>query len=979
MGIRAQPAGFADLLQRYRRAAGLTQEELAERAHLSVRGISNLERGVRRLPQRGTVVLLADALGLQAAERGAFEGAARGLLGPAGEPSAVVTPPAGIAQPRMVGRAKELALLARHLRGEGPPVLLFAGEPGIGKSRVLQEAQQQAARLGWGVLQGGCRRRGGQEPYAPVLEALEASLRAVPPARLRTVLQGCAWLVRLLPELAVGPIESLPDWTLSPDQERRLLFKAVGHFLQNVAGPAGTLLILDDLQWAGADALDLLAALMRTAEAPLRVVGAYRDTEVAAQDSLSITLADLAHARLATQHTLVPLTPSEVVLLADQFLTEGPESEAELRERALRRAGGVPFFVISCAQGLRESPMVSDRGVVVPWDLAQSLRQRIASLAEGTGEVLGAAAVIGRAVSPSLLIAVAEQSEQEVLAVLDGACRARILVEAGQLYYFVHDVIREVVEADAGSARRMALHRRVVRALESDARNPETNVDLLAYHSRQAGDVPKALRYTQLAGDRAARMSAYRDAVAHYEAALALLDVDDLNARSDLLGKLGEAVDPLGDTNLQLRYWQEAQRVYELTGDRRKGGNLSWRLAVACRRRGEFAAALDHLQSALTILESGPPSRELALTYSTLSQVYSVTLRCPESIAWGQKALDLATELGDAGITASALINIGAVLVDMGETERGLEHLERSLTLAEGAGQVAELVHAHQTLGFAFLGIGDCRRARDTLRAGLSVAERTKWETRTDYLLANLGGVELELGHWDEARDLLEQALQRSEAADNVQHVWCLLRTGELLRRQGRLDAAAQMLEGLLPACEKWDDCESLGTCLRSLALVRLASGDLGGAVAAMDRCLQRWQSRGVVLFYDQAMWSGIEVYLHVGRDDRAHELLEDLASIAGRVSTPAMSAYLADARGLMAAHERRYNLAAAHSKEAAEHWHEMGWPYQEALARWRLAEHVLRCGTTSSQAEAIEARATARAIFLRLGAPEPPGMTDMP
>ena len=72
----AEPGPFADLLQHHRRAAGLTQEELAERAHLSVRGSSNLERDVRRLPQRGTVTLLIAALALEGPERAAFEVAA---------------------------------------------------------------------------------------------------------------------------------------------------------------------------------------------------------------------------------------------------------------------------------------------------------------------------------------------------------------------------------------------------------------------------------------------------------------------------------------------------------------------------------------------------------------------------------------------------------------------------------------------------------------------------------------------------------------------------------------------------------------------------------------------------------------------------------------------------------------------------------------------------------------------------------------
>ena len=76
--VASELATFATLLKRYRMAAGLTQEELAERANLSVRGVSNLERGVRHLPQQTTVELLAEALQLAGADRAAFVAAARG-------------------------------------------------------------------------------------------------------------------------------------------------------------------------------------------------------------------------------------------------------------------------------------------------------------------------------------------------------------------------------------------------------------------------------------------------------------------------------------------------------------------------------------------------------------------------------------------------------------------------------------------------------------------------------------------------------------------------------------------------------------------------------------------------------------------------------------------------------------------------------------------------------------------------------------
>src|SRR5262249_3009535 len=150
----------------------------------------------------------------------------------------------------------------------------------------------------------------------PLLEALERHLQGQSAAQRRADLDGCAWLARLLPELAETGTAPLPLWKLAEDQERRLMFKAVGRFLQNVTGPGGTLLGLDDLQWAGADALDLLATLARSApETRLRVLGAYRDTEVRPEDPLSHLQADLAHAGLVAHQRLAPLAAHEAAQL----------------------------------------------------------------------------------------------------------------------------------------------------------------------------------------------------------------------------------------------------------------------------------------------------------------------------------------------------------------------------------------------------------------------------------------------------------------------------------------------------------------------------------------------------------------------------------------------------------------------------------------------------------------------------------------
>ncbi|HEV7126313.1 MAG TPA: helix-turn-helix domain-containing protein, partial [Ktedonobacterales bacterium] len=157
MDTRSPPATLAELLQHYRRAAGLTQEELAERAHLSAQGISNLERGVRRLPQRGTVTLLIEALGLAGAARAAFEAAARGVGGPAPAVPTDQSAPAAapdhstptvptnlpLALTSFVGREREIATVRRLL--SQTRLLTLTGAGGCGKTRLALEVARTLA------------------------------------------------------------------------------------------------------------------------------------------------------------------------------------------------------------------------------------------------------------------------------------------------------------------------------------------------------------------------------------------------------------------------------------------------------------------------------------------------------------------------------------------------------------------------------------------------------------------------------------------------------------------------------------------------------------------------------------------------------------------------------------------------------------------------------------------------------------------
>src|SRR5262249_28451554 len=145
------------------------------------------------------------------------------------------------------------------------------------------------------------------------------------------------------------------------------------------------------------------------------------------------------------QIDLAPLPEEEAAALLGSLLQDHQAIRDLVVEQVLRRCGGVPFFLVSCAQALRQQTAAGMAAQQVPWTVAQSIRQRVAALPVAAQDLLGAAAVIGREVSLRLLHVLALQKEPETLVALEAACQARLLEEQEDSYQFPHDLIREVI------------------------------------------------------------------------------------------------------------------------------------------------------------------------------------------------------------------------------------------------------------------------------------------------------------------------------------------------------------------------------------------------------------------------------------------------------------------------------------------------------------------------------------------------------
>ncbi len=829
-----QARPFGEVLRDYRRAAGLTQEALAERAGVSARAIADLERGVNRTPRKDTLRLLAEALMLAPTAWTAFDAAAARRHAP-GTPARLgdeaERPGGGVR--RLAGRRREVLLLERHLAGDGPPGLLLAGEPGVGKSRLLHEASRRAAGHGWVSVHGGCSRWGGQGSYAPVVSALERHVRGCAPGQLRGELRGCAWLVRLLPELAARPIEPLPAWTVAAEHERRLTFGAVGRFLANMAGPSGTLLILDDLHWAGADGLELLSTLLRAAsDLRLRVVGAYRDTALAPSTPLATTLADLAHAGLLTQHAVEPLALEDAAdLLADLLVEEGAGLEHAVQERVLQRAGGVPFFLVSYAASLHRGAE-SGGGDAVPWDVMHSIRQRVAALPDEAQALLGVAAVAGRRTARSLLFQVVARPEGAVVAALDAACAARLLEEAGQTTYrFVHDVIREVVEASLGAARRSVLHRDIALALEALSGDPP--VEEVAYHYAQSEEHAQAALWLERAGDRAAAEYAHAAALQHYLAARE--KEQSSRAEPVALTRLDEK---LGDLHLLVGAYRTAAEDFA----RARGGARDpsrraelWRKeGVSWEHRGNRARALTAFDAAGG--EQGVSSSVLAAVELSRGMVHRDIAEYDAADAAAERARALVRERPpgtSSDLTLARLTYLqGRVAYDRGDMARSEALLEQSLALWEDiGGSQSDIAEGSLYLGWTLVARGAYVRARECYQRSLAVFERIGDQHGIALCCLFMGGLAADGGETDRAEEWHRRSRAIATAtADQGLRAYAATSLGWLALLRGALDRADEFLHEGLAYMEASGDQWGMAWCWGGLGQVAQARGNLVGA-----------------------------------------------------------------------------------------------------------------------------------------------------
>lgn len=462
--------------------------------------------------------------------------------------------PTSGATPLVVGRAREQSLLRGRLdalvtRGVGG-LMLLAGEPGIGKSTLLDLVDREAREHGLAVHTARSPAASGVPAFWLWTQIVDSIAAGLGDEELHRACGGPARPVAQISSAIaerIGHVTPMPGD--NPETLRFLLYEAVAHFVRQASAGEPVVLLLDDIHWADPSSLELVSYLTPgLAVQPLLVVAAYRSLPTERSDILEATLATVSREDVVHELNLSGLSPADVAdLVAGMSRETSHDADDPARLHAWaevlhERTGGNPFFVRQLVRLLMEQGSGSDRTgpgggdewpTRMPPGVRHVITQRLTALPDPAVHLLQAAAVLGRDFDLRAATFAAGMDVDAALDAFDEAarhglvesCPDRVLTRSGGRgadKRFVHALVQEVVLDALPSGRAARLHAGAARALAADG---TTRPDELARHLWAARDLVGSAAVPALisAAEAAAGVYALEQAETHLRRALELV------------------------------------------------------------------------------------------------------------------------------------------------------------------------------------------------------------------------------------------------------------------------------------------------------------------------------------------------------------------------------------------------------------------------------------------------------------------------
>lgn len=880
--------------------------------------------------------------------------------------------------PTLVGRAAELNALrsaAQSAQAGQSRIVLVGGDAGIGKTRLVGEFCEHVRQDGMLAAVGGCVQLGDVAiAYAPLVEALrEVSRQLGADAFAELVGPGRGELDAL-----IGGHGTAGATSPGP------LFEHLLGLLTRLGERRPTALVLEDMHWADASTLALMAFLGRNLrDARVVLVLTYRVDEVHRRHPLRPLLTDLERDPSVERLRLAGLSRAELVELLTGIGEVAPGEPTV--DDLLARTEGNPFYV-------EELVAAGSSHGMLPDTLAEVVLSRIGRLSEPTQDVLHRAAVLGDEVDERLLAAVAGLPADEVTSALREALFEQLLVIDSAGCRFRHALIREVLYDDLLPGERERLHVAAAHAVEdptlADRLDEHVRWAMLAHHWHAAREPGRAFAASIRAGEEADRVRALADAAAHYERALQLWDrtEDPVAAagmsRSELFERAALSVHWSSHSSRAITLAKAALDALEPDAAPETRAVLLIRLGRFYWTQYQGPAAFAAYEQGVALLADRPPSWGKAYTHAALGQIQMLRGHERQAVSTLTTAIEVATSIGAQNVAGHALCSLGPPLGELGRVDEALAAMDRAQVLSREHGDAADVCRYYTNLCHILLHAGRFTELERVAAEGMVYAEESgHLRHYGESIMGNLIAGLTSAGRWAQADTVAAKLVDRVGAEDP----YVVLRWLPLLIGQGKLEQAHQLADWVVARTADAADVQ-----FRALALLR---------AAALALAEQRYDdARGLVadglagVTEDQQYFglSGYSLALAIEADridaartsPRADAEIDEARSVSSSLITT-VRAYAAglSERGVELLPEPAAALATAEAEHAralgtddpdtwaavAKDWEGVGKPYPAARARFHEADALLR--GRGDRKRAAEAAATALSVATELGA----------
>jgi class 3 adenylate cyclase/tetratricopeptide (TPR) repeat protein len=864
----------------------------------------------------------------------------------------------------LVGRQRELELLIGALgraRDERSPQLVtLVGVPGIGKSRLVYELSRvvdaEEELTHW--------RQGRSLPYgegvtywalAEMAKAHAGILETDTPDEAEKKLARA--VAGLEAEGAGRMLESLrPLVGLGADGEpggdRSERFAGWRRFFESLAEQRPTVLVFDDLHWADDDLLDFVDHLADwSSGVPLLIVCTARPELLERRPgwgggkSNALTL------------SISPLSDDDTARLLAGLL-ERAVLPAETQASLLARAGGNPLYAEQFARLLAET---GGEDLPVPENVQGIIAARLDGLSPEEKQLLQGAAVLGKVFWLGAVCAVGGLERQEAEERLHALERKEFVrrerrssVGGEDEYAFRHVLVRDVAYGQIPRGARAERHERAAAWINALGR-AEDHAEMLAHHYLEAIRLRRAASQDEPAelverarfaardaGDRAFALGSFPAASRFYEAALELWPAED-EERPELLLAYGNS--RVDDVAFDDRVLEEAASRLLQSGKAEAAARAQALLGGIWMNRGDRKRALTHLEKGLQLVEGSSASPAKAIVLQELARVLMMNDEFERAVEFGLESLRIADELGLEGARARNLNTLGVARAHTGEVEEGLRDLEQAVEIGTAANS-HEGISAAANFAWTTALLGDLRRAGQLHEQARRLANRSGLAGYIRWQQAEHGFHCYWEGRWAEALATVDEFIEEVEAGSgHYMEAACRRVRGAIRLARGDIDGALDDARRGTEAARLTIDPQSLNPTLAFEARARLAAGDRDGTNERADELAESWRLLGVRQPHEVAdsAWVFREL-------SRGGELNEVLRAMRLRTSW----------------HEAARHVVSGDLVAAAETYERIGSVPDEAYARLRAAEELLRSG---KRAEADPQLRLALPVFSQLGA----------